>query len=189
MGGGGRGGKKEKGREKGERGREKEERGSERGEREREGREKGGKRGEGRGGTIEKEGGRGEGEGKKGEEEGRKGEREGKNGKGEGRKLGVEKRAGASGAVRILTSLLPLKSYIEAVRPIYSEFDAHSSILGSSNSRDISTIITSLPDTDRFKHFSMSALRTEECNSGTAWCSCSTDSWFLTHAYLLSSAH
>ena len=49
-----------------------------------------------------------------------------------------------SGAVRILTSLLPLKSYIEAVRPLYSEFGVHSIILGSSSSRDISAIITSL---------------------------------------------
>ena len=102
-----------------------------------------------------------EGEGRKGEVEGRKREGEGKKvrekgekGKGEGRKGGVEKGAGAgagaSGAVRILTSLLPPKSFIEAVRPLYSEFDVHSSILGSSSSRDISTIITSLEETESY---------------------------------------
>ena len=66
-------------------------------------------------------GGRGEGERRKGGR--RREKRGGEWRKGEGRmeEMGVEKGAGASGALRILTSLLPLKSYIEAVRPLYSE--------------------------------------------------------------------
>ena len=71
---------------------------------------------------------RGEGEGRKrrGGRKwgGRREKREG--GKGEGRKVCVEKGAGASDAVRILTSLLPLKSKNHAVRPLYSEFDCPS---------------------------------------------------------------
>ena len=94
------------------------------------------------------------GEGREVEGEGRKGK--GERWKGEWRmeERGVEKGAvagaGASGALRILTSLLSLKSYIEAVRPLYSEFHVQSSILGSSSSRDISTIITSLADTENY---------------------------------------
>ena len=64
-----------------------------------------------------------------------------------------------AGAVNILISLHPFKSYIEAVRPLYSEFDVHSSILGSSSSSDISTIITSLADTENY----LTGLSTSTC--------------------------
>ena len=143
--------------------------GCERGEKEEkgegEGREKGGRREEKEGrekGERGRERGREKGE--KGREKEEKGKREGRKGKEEkgkreGRKGVVEKEAGAgaSGAERILTPLVPLKSYIKAVRPLYSEFDVHTSILGSSSSRDISTIIVSLANSEN-KHFSMPAL-------------------------------
>ena len=115
------------------------------------GKGKKGKRGGRNRGKGSEKGERGERVGRKRrEEEERKGEEKGEKGRGEGRKRDVEKEAGASGAVRIRISLLPLKSYIKAVRLLYSEFDVHSSILGSSNSRDISTIIASLADTENY---------------------------------------
>ena len=86
-----------------------------------------GRKGEGRKGEGEGREGREKG-GKGGEQEGRKGMDRGERGRGEkvegGGRKGEERKggagAGASGAVRILTSLLPLNSYIEAVRPLYS---------------------------------------------------------------------
>ncbi|MES9905412.1 MAG: hypothetical protein ABW168_22390 [Sedimenticola sp.] len=49
-----------------------------------------------------------------------------------------------SGAVRLVTNVSPLKTYVEAVRPLYSEFMVHSDIIGSTNGVDIQRAISSL---------------------------------------------
>ena len=50
----------------------------------------------------------------------------------------------------IMYSILPSEEFFSGYGLLTSEFDVHSSILGSSSSRDISTIITYLADTENY---------------------------------------